>query len=307
MEKDREKALLTKIREEYKINQKENDILDIFITGKFGFIPVNKQLINYFDEKTAMIYADIISKYLYWQEKGRLDSEGYFYYTSDSMNLHTGYSKNSQSESLYLLECEGLISAKTKKIEGQDGTNLRHVKVLLDSKALIRVFNLKNIAEVESIEDILDIIFKGSIMLNRSLLYTLGGAYTNPRNSLIYMELLQRYRTLDNENKLTDDSYLYISVEDLENSTGYKKDTQSRALKYLEDKGLIEIDYRGRSSRWKKKRFENKRFIKICLDTTIIENLLDTGIKLIEKREVKLEVKMKKDIIRLAFEIQSQE
>jgi len=286
------------------IEKAELDIFEVFKSSKYkGFIPVNKQLLQYFDEKTAIIYADIVTKYIYWQNEGRIDSEGYFFYTGEDMQFYTGYSAPSQDKALYLLQAEGLISKKNKLAEGgKSAKPVRHIKVLLDSKAILRVFKkeqLEGVARVETVKDILDIIFQkeGSIMLNRSLLYSLGGAYVSPKNALIYMELLQRYRQFYLEDKLTDKSWFYISVEDLEKNTGYNWKAQNRAIKYLEKQGLIETYNRGRtlSENTEERKSENRRFIKIYLDHPVIE-VLNEGKKLFENKADKLGKKSFDDI-----------
>lgn len=75
----------------------------------------------------------------------------------------------------------------------------------------------------------------GSIVVNKTLARNIG-----LNEAIIYSELASKFIYYLNENKLTQDSYFYYTVEDMENDTTLTKYLQSKAIDKLVSLGLID-------------------------------------------------------------------
>ena len=100
----------------------------------------------------------------------------------------------------------------------------------------------------------------GIIPLNKKLMRSLG-----VNTTIIYSELISRYKYFEDRGLLTDDGWFFNTVEDLEGGTTFKEKIQRRCIKQLVECGLIEQELRGVPA---------KRFFKICTEIDVIMRAL---------------------------------
>jgi len=95
-----------------------------------GSVIINKKLARSIGINAAILYSELISKYLYFQNKGELDEEGYFFNTVDNLERDTCLSKFQQLEGI-----DKLINLKliAKKLKGMPAK--RYFKILLGKSA----------------------------------------------------------------------------------------------------------------------------------------------------------------------------
>jgi len=74
-----------------------------------GSIVVNKKLAKVIGLQEAILYSELISKYLYFENDDDLDKDGYFYNTADNIKDDTTLSKFQQSKAIEKLVKLGLI------------------------------------------------------------------------------------------------------------------------------------------------------------------------------------------------------
>ena len=96
----------------------------------------------------------------------------------------------------------------------------------------------------------------GSIVINKTLAKNIG-----LNEAIIYSELLSRYCYFSNRNELTADGYFFNTVKDLEDGTTLNDYSQRKAIKKLEELGLIKCD---------KRDIPAKRYFKIVDDIEVI-------------------------------------
>ena len=96
----------------------------------------------------------------------------------------------------------------------------------------------------------------GSIVINKTLAKNIG-----LNEAIIYSELLSRYCYFSNRNELTADGYFFNTVQDLEDGTTLNDYSQRKAIKKLEELGLIKCD---------KRDIPAKRYFKIVDDIEVI-------------------------------------
>lgn len=128
----------------------------------------------------------------------------------------------------------------------------------------------------------------GSITVNKNMSNVLGLETT-----VLYSELLSKYRYFKKHNQLSDDGYFFSTVIDLEYSTSLSKKKQLKCIKTLQSIGLVEVDLRGLPA---------KRYFKINLDDKTLNNLsyiIELGKEIAEKRKKRLELTNEKDKERL--------
>ena len=100
----------------------------------------------------------------------------------------------------------------------------------------------------------------GSIVINKALAKNIG-----LNEAIIYSELLSRYCYFSNRNELTPDGFFFNTVKDLEDGTTLNDYSQRKAIKKLEELGLIKTD---------KRDIPAKRYFKIVDDIEIITKYL---------------------------------
>lgn len=89
-----------------------------------GSIIVNKTLAREIGIESAIIYSELISKYIYFGNKGMLE-DGYFFNTIDNMEFDTMLTKYAQSKAINNLVKLGLIEYKRKGMPAK-----RYFKIL---------------------------------------------------------------------------------------------------------------------------------------------------------------------------------
>src|SRR5699024_8362528 len=83
--------------------------------------------------------------------------------------------------------------------------------------------------------DILDLLrADGSIVINKKLAHEIG-----LNETIIYSELVSKFKYWSDREQLTDGEWFFCTIEDLQESTTIKNDTQNREIKKLEKLGLI--------------------------------------------------------------------
>lgn len=93
-----------------------------------GSIVVNKKLAKGVGLHQAIMYSELISKYLYFSKRGEL-KEGYFFNTVENMEQDTCLSDYQQRESIAKLKDLGLIDYKVKGIPPK-----RYFKIIVSEK-----------------------------------------------------------------------------------------------------------------------------------------------------------------------------
>ncbi|MCM3405924.1 hypothetical protein [Cytobacillus oceanisediminis] len=86
-------------------------ILDLLRSD--GSIVVNKNLVHAVGLDAAVLYSELISKQKYFEERGQLTDDGFFFNTIDNIKLDTGLGEKPQRTAIKKLEQLGLI--KTDK------------------------------------------------------------------------------------------------------------------------------------------------------------------------------------------------
>ena len=79
---------------------------------QYDFIRVPRPFIRRFNLNTAIMLSEIYSEYTYWNERGGLQSGGWFYSTIENMYSNTGLSNHHQLVACKELESYGIIKIK---------------------------------------------------------------------------------------------------------------------------------------------------------------------------------------------------
>lgn len=89
-----------------------------------NFIPVNKDLIKAFGLEEAIILGELASEYNYFEQKGEISEDGYFYSTADNVEENTTLKEKRQRNALNNLKEKGIIDVKLKGIPAK-----RYIKI----------------------------------------------------------------------------------------------------------------------------------------------------------------------------------
>lgn len=84
-----------------------NPIYDLLRSD--GSIVVNKNLIFAIGLNESIIYAELVSRFNYFSDRGNLASDGYFYNTISDLQSGTGLGEKPQRAAIKNLEKLGLI------------------------------------------------------------------------------------------------------------------------------------------------------------------------------------------------------
>lgn len=79
---------------------------------QYDFIRLPRPFIRRFNLNTAIMLSEIYSEYTYWNERGGLQSGGWFFSTIENMYSNTGLSKHQQLVACKELESYGIIKIK---------------------------------------------------------------------------------------------------------------------------------------------------------------------------------------------------
>lgn len=90
-----------------------------------GSITVNKRLIGVLGLVEAVLYGELVSRFCYFQDRGRLN-DGWFFNTVEDLEQGTGVSKRSQITAIKKLQRLGLIDMQVKGIPATRHFRLKH-------------------------------------------------------------------------------------------------------------------------------------------------------------------------------------
>lgn len=118
----------------------------------------------------------------------------------------------------------------------------------------------------------------GSIVVNKRLAKEIG-----LNEAIIYSELVSLHKYWEDRGELTEDGWFFCTIENLEENTTIKKDTQNRAISKLEKKlGLIETKRMGLPAK-RYFRITNKIF-EMIIENKISQNAKTDGINVSEDK-----------------------
>ncbi len=80
-----------------------------------GSISVNKRLIQHVGLVEAVIYSELLSRYCYFRDRGKL-RKGWFYNTMEDLERGAGVSKRYQMSSIKKLQLMGLLEMEVKGV-----------------------------------------------------------------------------------------------------------------------------------------------------------------------------------------------
>ena len=96
-----------------------------------GSITVNKNLIQAIGLNEAVLYCELLSRYIYFRRKNLLDDEGYFYNTQYDLQAGTGLGEKAQRTAINNLKEYKLIKVELKGMPAK-----RHFAILSDGETL---------------------------------------------------------------------------------------------------------------------------------------------------------------------------
>jgi 3,4-dihydroxy-2-butanone 4-phosphate synthase len=105
-------------------------LIDLLRTD--GSIMVNKRLARAIGLPAAAVYAELLSKYKYYQTKGLLTADGYFYCTVEDLETSTNLGEKSQATAIQKLVNMDLISKSVRGIPAKRFFRPGSAKTLLD-------------------------------------------------------------------------------------------------------------------------------------------------------------------------------
>jgi uncharacterized phage protein (TIGR02220 family) len=86
------------------------------ILGQSAFWIVNKAIAKCTGIESAVLLADLIDKQGYFETRGELDPEGYFYNTADNIEVSTSLTYHCQKKCINVLKDIGFVETKLKGI-----------------------------------------------------------------------------------------------------------------------------------------------------------------------------------------------
>ena len=95
------------------------------VLGQSAFWLVNKSIAIEFGIEAALLLSDLIDKQTYFEARGELDEEGFFYNTSEDIEKFTTLNYHSQKKVLKLLIEAGFVTTKLKGVPAR-----LHFKIL---------------------------------------------------------------------------------------------------------------------------------------------------------------------------------
>jgi len=97
-----------------------------------GSIVVNKNLIFAIGLHESIIYAELVSRFSYFSDRDRLESDGYFYNTISDLQSGTGLGEKAQRSAIKNLETLGLIDSDRR------GMPPKRYFSILDNESLLK-------------------------------------------------------------------------------------------------------------------------------------------------------------------------
>ena len=102
-----------------------------------GSIVVNKRLARAIGLREAVLYSELLSRHYYFQDRGALGKDGYFYNTVKDLEHGTTMTRKHQEPAVKKLERLGLIKMKLAGVPAK-----RHFKIVDDAELLYRTMGL---------------------------------------------------------------------------------------------------------------------------------------------------------------------
>jgi hypothetical protein len=99
-----------------------------------GSIVVNKNLVHAIGLNAAVMFSELISKKQYFEDRGMLTEDGYFFNTVDNIRLDTGLGEKPQTAAIKKLEKLGLIETEKRGLPAK-----RHFKITANDALLIKI------------------------------------------------------------------------------------------------------------------------------------------------------------------------
>ena len=115
-----------------------------------GSIIINKNLIFSLGTNSAIVYSELLSRFIYFLGKDQLTEDGYFYNTIDDLRLGTGLGRTAQTNAINKLKDKGLIKKDLRGLPPK-----RHFKIIPDGNLLAK-FLEEGRKEIEKLKEKLD-------------------------------------------------------------------------------------------------------------------------------------------------------
>lgn len=116
-----------------------------------GYITVNKTLVKKIGLSSTVLYSELISKYKYFKDMGKLQN-GFFYCTIDDMYENTGIKKDEQEGCIKNLAKLGLLEKKVMKLKGDEAPK-RYFRIIDDVTIIINLLSDEVKKEPVSVEN----------------------------------------------------------------------------------------------------------------------------------------------------------
>ncbi len=98
-----------------------------------GSIVINKNLARNIGIDEAIVYSELISKYIYYEEQNMLTEDGFFFVTVEDLQHSTTLSKYQQSKAISELVKLGLITHQNRGVPPK-----RYFKLTIDNELIIK-------------------------------------------------------------------------------------------------------------------------------------------------------------------------
>jgi len=136
-----------------------------------GSIIVNKSLARNIGLNEAILYSELLSKYIYFSKRCMLDCDGYFFNTVENIEEDTTLTKKQQIPAIKNLEKLGLIKKKIKGLPPK-----RFFKIIQDFNLIKKYLNNGTICTTSELEQ------KGTIVGDKKELLKVTKGNTNNTN-----------------------------------------------------------------------------------------------------------------------------
>jgi hypothetical protein len=104
-----------------------------------GSIIVNKNLVHAIGLNAAIMYSELASKRAYFEDRGQLTEDGYFFNTVDNIKLDTGLGEKPQAAAIKQLKSLGLINTAKRGLPAK-----RYFKIIDNDRLLLSILDKGN-------------------------------------------------------------------------------------------------------------------------------------------------------------------
>lgn len=110
--------------------------------GSNAFIPTNKKLLRQIGDTNTILLAESISQYRRWEQQGKLQEDGSFYWTQLECEIETAYSRSTQTRAYKDMEKLGLLKTESRKVwlHGEE-VSVRFIKLYFSKIAELMFSN----------------------------------------------------------------------------------------------------------------------------------------------------------------------